>query len=108
MGIVNAGLLPVYDDIEPTMRNLIEAVILNQSDDNKHVERLIEFADNMKQNKTKKTTTVEKQIDEWRTKSVEERLKHSLIKVKMHLKFREFQIILKRIRKKQDRCILLL
>lgn len=81
MGIVNAGLLPVYDDIEPTMRKLIEDVILNKSEDNKHVERLIDFADKMKNNKTKKTASVEKQIDEWRTKSVEDRLKHSLVKV---------------------------
>ncbi len=91
MGIVNAGLLPVYDDIEPTMRKLVEEVILNKSDDNKHVERLIEFADKMKQNKTKKTATAEKQIDEWRTKSVEERLKYSLVKVTNFLNLGNFR-----------------
>jgi len=91
MGIVNAGLLPVYDDIEPTMRRLIEEVILNKSDDNKHVERLIEFADKMKQNKTKKAATAEKQIDEWRTKSVEERLKYSLVKVTNFLNLGNFR-----------------
>ena len=81
MGIVNAGLLPVYDDIDPTMRNLVEDVILNKSEDGKHVERLIDYAEKLKQNKNKKTTTIEKHVDEWRTKSFEERLKHSLIKV---------------------------
>ena len=79
-GIVNAGLLPVYDDIELDMRGLIEDVILNRSEDGKHVERLIDFAEKMKNNKSKKVI-VEKQIDEWRTKPVEERLKHSLVKV---------------------------
>lgn len=79
-GIVNAGLLPVYDDIELVMRGLIEDVILNRSEDGKHVERLIDFAEKMKNNKSKKVI-VEKQIDEWRTKPVEERLKHSLVKV---------------------------
>lgn len=82
MGIVNAGVLPVYDDIEIVMRNLVEAVILNQSDDGKHVERLIEFAEKYKNSKSKKAV-VEKAIDEWRLKSVEERLAHALIKVNL-------------------------
>lgn len=85
IGIVNAGLLPVYDDIDPLMKKLIEDVILNRSEDNKHVERLIDFAEKFKQTKSKKVI-VEKQIDEWRTKSVEERLKHSLVKVSYHIK----------------------
>ena len=37
MGIVNAGKLPVYDDIEPTLRNALEEVIWNRSEDGEHV-----------------------------------------------------------------------
>ena len=85
MGIVNAGLLPLYDDIEPNMKNLIEDVVFNRSVDGKHVDRLIDFAENFKNSKSKKVVT-EKAIDEWRTRSVEERLKHSLVKVKIIFK----------------------
>lgn len=44
MGIVNAGRLPLYDDIEPELRQLLTEVIFNKSDDGKHVERLITYA----------------------------------------------------------------
>ena len=44
MGIVNAGNLPVYDDIEPKLVTLLEEVILNKSEDGEHVQRLIEYA----------------------------------------------------------------
>ena len=37
MGIVNAGKLPVYDDVEPTLRNALEEVIWNRSEDGEHV-----------------------------------------------------------------------
>ena len=85
MGIVNAGKLPVYDDIPIEERNLITEVILNESADGNHVDRLIEFAkeekerlDDLKEGggEVKK----EKKVEEWRTKPVEERLKHALIK----------------------------
>lgn len=84
MGIVNAGMLPVYDDIEPKMRKLIEDVILNNSEDGKHVERLLEFAENFKNSKNKEgpnTITVKKE-DEWRIQNTKpsERLKYALIK----------------------------
>ena len=85
MGIVNAGKLPVYDDIPIEERNLITEVIINESADGNHVDRLIEFAkqekerlDDLKEGggEVKK----EKKVEEWRTKPVEERLKHALIK----------------------------
>ena len=75
MGIVNAGQLVVYDEIEPTLRDLCEDVILNRNNDNNEAtEKLIGFAETVKA-KGKETIKDEK----WRTASVEERLKHSLV-----------------------------
>lgn len=48
MGIVNAGEMPIYADIPQPMRDYCEAVILNQSEDGQHVERLLEFAESEK------------------------------------------------------------
>jgi len=79
MGIVNAGMLPVYDDIEPQMKSLIEDVILNKSSDGKHVERLLEFAEKLK-NSSSKNTKKEKTVEEWRNQLAPERLKHALVK----------------------------
>ncbi|MBN8787436.1 MAG: methionine synthase [Terrimonas sp.] len=75
MGIVNAGQLVVYDEIEPALRNLCEDVILNRNNENNEAtEKLIAFAETVK---AKGKTEVK---DEgWRKESVEERLKHSLI-----------------------------
>ena len=44
MGIVNAGKLPIYEDIDEDLRKILNEVILNKSDDDGHVERLIEYA----------------------------------------------------------------
>lgn len=83
MGIVNAGKLPVYDDIKPELRKLLTEVIMNESENGDHVDRLIEYAklekeklDASKDGGAKK----EKKVEEWRTLPVEERLKHALIK----------------------------
>lgn len=75
MGIVNAGQLVVYDEIEPRLRELCEDVILNRNnDDNGATEKLIAFAE------TVKAKGKEQVKDEtWRNTSVEERLKHALI-----------------------------
>lgn len=73
MGIVNAGMLPVYDEIPPGLLKLVEDVILNRRKD--ATERLIQFAETV-QNAGK----IEKKEEEWRTGKVEDRLKHSLIK----------------------------
>src|SRR6187431_3292672 len=75
MGIVNAGQLVVYDEIEPGLRNLCEDVILNRNNDhNQSTEKLIAFAETVKSQ-----GKVEKKDDVWRNNSVEERLKHSLV-----------------------------
>jgi 5-methyltetrahydrofolate--homocysteine methyltransferase len=44
MGIVNAGKLPLYEDIEPELRNLLTEIVLNKSENDDHVERLIAYA----------------------------------------------------------------
>ena len=72
MGIVNAGQLVVYDEIEPKLRELCEDVILNRNPD--ATERLVAFAETVKA-KDKE----EKKDDIWRSTSVEERLKHALV-----------------------------
>jgi 5-methyltetrahydrofolate--homocysteine methyltransferase len=75
MGIVNAGQLVVYDEIEPGLRQLCEDVILNHNNDNNEAtEKLIAFAETVKA-KGKENVKDEK----WRETSVEERLKHSLV-----------------------------
>ncbi|MES1220279.1 MAG: dihydropteroate synthase, partial [Bacteroidota bacterium] len=75
MGIVNAGQLVVYDEIEPTLRALCEDVILNRNNENNEAtEKLIVFAETVK-SKGKETV----KDDTWRNTSVEERLKHSLV-----------------------------
>ncbi len=75
MGIVNAGQLVVYDEIEPELKKLCEDVILNHNNDNNEAtEKLISFAENVKAK-----GKVEVKDEAWRNTSVEERLKHSLI-----------------------------
>ena len=75
MGIVNAGQLVVYDEIEPALKELCEDVILNRNNDNNEAtEKLIAFAETVK-SKGK----VEVKDEAWRNASVEERLKHSLV-----------------------------
>ena len=85
MGIVNAGKLPVYDDIEENLRNLLTEVILNKSENMDHVDRLITYAKAEKERldaikEGGGAVQKEKKVEEWRTKPVEERLKHALIK----------------------------
>jgi 5-methyltetrahydrofolate--homocysteine methyltransferase len=75
MGIVNAGQLVVYDEIEPKLRELCEDVILNRNNENNQAtEKLIAFAETVKAG-----GRVEKKDDAWRNNSVEERLKHALV-----------------------------
>ncbi|HTN16946.1 MAG TPA: methionine synthase [Chitinophagaceae bacterium] len=72
MGIVNAGQLQIYDQIETQLRELCEDVVLNRRPD--ATERLVTFAE------TVKATSKEIVKDEaWRNASVEERLKHALV-----------------------------
>lgn len=75
MGIVNAGQLVVYDEIEPELRSLCEDVLLNcKNDNNEATEKLIAFAEQVKA----KGKTVEKD-ESWRKEPVEKRLGHSLV-----------------------------
>ena len=75
MGIVNAGQMVVYDEIEPQLRQLCEDVILNRNNDNNEAtEKLITFAETVKSE-----GKVEKKNDAWRDNTVEERLKHALV-----------------------------
>src|ERR1700746_746388 len=73
MGIVNAGQLAVYEEIEPELRERVEDVLLNRRND--ATERLVDFAENVK---AKGKTPVKDEA--WRAQPVEERLKHALVK----------------------------
>jgi 5-methyltetrahydrofolate--homocysteine methyltransferase len=75
MGIVNAGQLIVYDEIEPELKTLCEDVILNRNNaNNEATEKLITYAETIKQK-----GKAEKKDDAWRNTAVEERLKHALV-----------------------------
>lgn len=73
MGIVNAGALPLYDDLEADLRERVEDVVLNRRGD--ATERLLEIADRYKGKKGEKKT----EDLRWREKPVRERLSHSLV-----------------------------
>ena len=73
MGIVNAGQLGVYDDIESELRERVEDVVLNRRSD--ATERLLEAAERYKGGGARQ------EIDEaWRDKPVADRLMHALVK----------------------------
>ena len=74
MGIVNAGQLALYDDIEEALRERCEDVVLNRRPD--ATDRLLEFALTV----TAETDTGEAKIEEWRGLPVHERLSHALVK----------------------------
>ncbi len=77
MGIVNAGQLEVYEEIDKELLGYIEDVLLNRHPD--ATEKLIAFAEVIKSRASGKTETAE-QIEAWRKDTVEERLKHALLK----------------------------
>ena len=74
MGIVNAGMLGVYDDLDPVLREKAEDVVLNRHPG--AGEALVEFAVTVKEGKAKNSGP----DLSWRERSVEERLKHALVK----------------------------
>jgi len=76
MGIVNAGMLEVYEEIEPELKVLVEDVLLNRRAD--ATERLVEFGEALKS--AGGTVVSEKKSEEWRNGTVEERLSHALVK----------------------------
>jgi len=75
MGIVNAGMLEVYEEIEPELKVLVEDVLLNRRPD--ATERLVEYGESLK---GVDIAVTEKKAEEWRSGTVEERLSHALVK----------------------------
>ena len=76
MGIVNAGQLAIYDDLDLELRNVIEDAVLNRTPDG--TERLLDIAEKYR-NQGNDESAVDS-VAEWRTWPVEERLKHALVK----------------------------
>ncbi len=75
MGIVNAGMLEVYEEIDPELKELVEDVLLNRRHD--ATERLVEHGEKLK---NVGAVVSEKKAEEWRNGTVEERLSHALVK----------------------------
>ncbi len=73
MGIVNAGMLAIYEDIPKDLLTLVEDVLLNRRPD--ATERLVKFADTLKKPDPKSAAKAEV----WRKGTVEERLSHALV-----------------------------
>ncbi|MEI8291637.1 MAG: methionine synthase [Verrucomicrobiota bacterium] len=78
MAIVNAGMLEVYEEIEPELKELVEDVLLNRRAD--ATERLVNFGEKLKAASAGTTIADQKVEEEWRKGTVEERLAHSLVK----------------------------
>jgi 5-methyltetrahydrofolate--homocysteine methyltransferase len=73
MGIVNAGALPIYDDLDPELRERVEDVVLNRRADG--TERLLEIAERYKGKKG----AAEVETHAWRELPVRARLSHALV-----------------------------
>jgi len=76
MGIVNVGMLEVYEEIEPELKELVEDVLLNRRPD--ATERLVRHGETLKDASSDEVN--EKKAEEWRDGTVEERLSHALVK----------------------------
>ena len=74
MGIVNAGMLAVYDDLPAELRERVEDVVLNRRED--ATDRLLEIADDYRGDGVKK----KKEDLEWRSWPVEKRIEHAMVK----------------------------
>lgn len=74
MGIVNAGMMEVYEDIPADLLEMVEDVLFNRRED--ATERLTDFAENLKQDGGRR----QKKDEAWREESVEKRLEHALIR----------------------------
>ena len=73
MGIVNPGMIEVYDEIPKALRDLCEDVVLNRSED--ATEKLVDFAESFKGEKKEKKRDLE-----WRNAPVKQRIAHALVK----------------------------
>jgi 5-methyltetrahydrofolate--homocysteine methyltransferase len=79
MGIVNAGMLEVYEEIEPDLKVLVEDVLLNRRADS--TERLVDYGERLKaETQIPSGDDKQKKAEEWRSGTVEERLSHALVK----------------------------
>jgi 5-methyltetrahydrofolate--homocysteine methyltransferase len=79
MGIVNAGMLEVYEEIEPELKVLVEDVLLNRRPDS--TERLVAYGEALKAEGSGAGAEVtQKKAEEWRNGTVEERLSHALVR----------------------------
>jgi 5-methyltetrahydrofolate--homocysteine methyltransferase len=72
MGIVNAGMLGVYDDLSSELREMVEDVVLNRRPDS--TERFVDFAATLKAGGKREEMNLE-----WRAEPVEARLSHALV-----------------------------
>jgi len=75
MGIVNAGMLQIYQDIEPELLEHVEDIVLNRRAD--ATERMIELAEKVK---NQASGEKEVKVDEWRSRPLQGRLEYALIK----------------------------
>ncbi len=73
MGIVNPGMLRIYDDIEPELLERIEDLVLDRRPD--ATERLLEYAEKLRPEEKK-----EGKKEDWRTRPLEKRLEYALVK----------------------------
>ncbi|RME14151.1 MAG: methionine synthase, partial [Bdellovibrio sp.] len=73
MGIVNSGMLEVYEEIDPPLREAVEAVVLNKNP--QATENLLALSENLKGQKTKTEKT-----QKWRQLPLEQRISHALVK----------------------------
>jgi 5-methyltetrahydrofolate--homocysteine methyltransferase len=80
MGIVNAGMLEVYEEIEPKLRDLVEAVIFNKSETAS--EELLQYASSLKEQseEEKDAPTAAEKVIAWRQLPLQERITHALVK----------------------------
>jgi cobalamin-dependent methionine synthase I/methionine synthase I (cobalamin-dependent) len=79
MGIVNAGMLEVYEEIKPELRELVEDVLLNRRPD--ATERLVTYGEKLKSSSSSSPVSSAETVEAaWRKGTVEERLSHALVK----------------------------
>ncbi len=78
MGIVNAGMLEVYEEIEPELKQLVEDVLLNRRPD--ATERLVDHGEKLKIAGAGTGAAEKKQEEEWRKGAIEDRISHALVK----------------------------
>ena len=74
MGIVNPEMLEIYDQIDKTLLDHVEDVLLNRRED--ATERLLILAESFKND----NKTIEKSVQEWRSANLQERITHALVK----------------------------